>query len=85
MTAGNVYTVPARLFPTLQILCRQSQVLRQQPAKGDVFCAIFTGSTPGTSSLLGPTIETLTSLLDGPQSGVYKNALLELCLILPAR
>ncbi len=61
------------------------QMLRQQPNKGDVFCAIFTGSAPGTTSLLGPTIETLTSLLNGPQSRLYKNVLLELCLTLPAR
>lgn len=66
------------------------QMLRQQGgpvANGEALCAIFTGSGVGvaTSPLLVPTIDTLTALLDGPRSGPYKNALLELLLIMPCR
>jgi hypothetical protein len=64
------------------------QHLRQQGgpvAKGEALCAIFTGSAGTTAPLLLPTVNTLNALLEGPQSGPYKNALLELHLQMPCR
>ncbi len=67
------------------------QMLRQQGvpggpvASGEALCAIFTGSGVTTSPLLVPTIDTLTALLEGPCSNPYRNALLELLLIMPCR
>ena len=65
-----------------------AQVLRQQVAKGEALCAIFIGPTAAgvtTPSLLVPTIDTLSALLDGPRSAPYREALLELSLIMPCR
>ena len=55
--------------------CGLLQVLRQQVAKGEALCAIFTGNAGTAGTLLLPTIDTLLALLQGPRSGRYRHAL----------
>ncbi|BDA47386.1 probable transcription-associated protein 1 [Coccomyxa sp. Obi] len=72
------------LFRAISML-RQQGVPGGPVASGEALCAIFTGSGVTTSPLLVPTIDTLTALLEGPRSNPYRNALLELLLIMPCR
>ena len=64
---------------------RVAQILRQLEAKGEALCAIFTGSAGTAGPLLVPTLDALGALREGPRSGPYQNALLELILIMPSR
>ncbi|EIE23491.1 hypothetical protein COCSUDRAFT_65942 [Coccomyxa subellipsoidea C-169] len=75
------------LFRAISMLRQQGGAVVNGVASGESLCALFTGSGVGVTNppLLVPTIDHLTALLEGPRSGPYKSALLELLLIMPCR
>ena len=84
-TPECAWTIFLSLTPGHARTCGLLQVLRQQVAKGEALCAIFTGNAGTAGTLLLPTIDTLQALLQGPRAGRYRHALLELLLTLPCR